>query len=148
MGSARPDPFEQFVIKHGLLITSEAVVAYPRDVLATPADLDRHMVVTLRNPAGNAPPLVSLFVCGADDARPASNRDIMWWLSADSWALERADWELHRWAATYGYPDADPATLRLMRLHAGQAEALVVLLGRLAYEELLTTYERELVQSS
>jgi hypothetical protein len=68
----------------------------------------------------------------------------MWWLSADSWAYERADGDLTRWSAIYGYPPDDAATLRLMRLHERQAHALSMLLGRKAYADLLSVYEAEI----
>jgi hypothetical protein len=144
MGSAGPDPFEEFVERHGLRIATDDVVAYPRDVLASPNELDRHVLVTLMNPSGNAPPVHSLLVVAASDSRTASARDVMWWLAADSWAYEQAGGDLQRWAATYGYPDDDPATLRLMRLHARQAEALGALMGGEVFAELLGIYQAEL----
>jgi hypothetical protein len=110
MGSVRPDPFEQFVARHGLRIITEELAAYPRDILAAPGELDRHVLVTLMGPGTEPGPVHSLFVVGATDTRPASTRDVMWWLSADSWPYERAGSDLHKWAATYGYPADDPAT--------------------------------------
>jgi hypothetical protein len=148
MGSARLDPFEQFVARHGLRIITEELAAYPRDVLAVPSELDRHVLVILASEAGHPNPVRSLFVVGATDSRPASTRDVMWWLSADSWAYERAGNDLHRWAATYGYPADDPATERLMRLHERQALALSALMGAEAYDQLLALYEGELGRKS
>ena len=148
MGSVRPDPFEQFVARHGLRIITEELAAYPRDVLAAPGELDRHVLVTLMGATHDPDSIRSLFVVGASDTRPASIRDVMWWLSADSWAYERSGSDLHRWAATYGYPADDPATLALMRLHERQARALSALVGREAYAALLSLYEAELGQTS
>jgi hypothetical protein len=144
MGSAHPDPFEQFVANHGLRITTEELAAYPRDVLAAPAELDRHVLVTLVSGASDRAPVHSLFVVAPDDTRPASTRDVMWWLSADSWAYERAGHDLDRWAASYGYPADDPTTMWLMQLHARQARALSTLMGSEAYANLLQLYENEL----
>lgn len=144
MSSARIDPFEQFVASNGLRIATEELTAYPRDVLAPPCELDRHVLITLTSEANGPGALRSLFVVGATDARPASARDVMWWLSADSWAIERAGSDPHQWAAIYGYPPDDPASLRLMRLHERQALALSTLIGREAYAALLQLYEVEL----
>ena len=144
MGSVRPDPFEQFVAWHGLRIITEELAAYPRDVLAAPGELDRHVLVTLMGPGTEPGPVYSLFVVSATDTRPASTRDVMWWLSADSWACERAGSDLSQWAATYGYPADDPATAALMRLHERQARALSALMGREVYTALLSLYEAEL----
>ena len=147
MGSARIDPFEQFVASNGLRITTEEIAAFPRDVLAPPDELDRHVLVTLTSAASGPPAVRSVFVVGATDSRPASARDVMWWLSADSWAVERAGNDLHQWAAIYGYPPDDPASLRLMCLHERQARALATLIGREAYTALLQLYEVELRRS-
>jgi hypothetical protein len=145
MGSAHPDPFEQFVASYGLQIITEELAAYPRDVLAAPGELDRHVLVTLASGGSGDQTLVhSLFVVAAADARPASTRDVMWWLSADSWAYERAGHDLDRWAASYGYLADDPATVSLMRLHERQAQALLALMGPEAYAKLLQLYEDEL----
>jgi hypothetical protein len=148
MGSARLDPFEQFVASHGLRVITEELAAYPRDVLAAPSDLDRHVLVTLTSEGGHSAPVRSLFVVSAVDARPASTRDVMWWLAADSWACEQAGNDLPRWAAIYGYPVDDPATVRLMRLHERQALALSALIGAEAYGQLLTLYQGELSRKS
>jgi hypothetical protein len=110
MGSAHSDPFEQFITNHGLQIVTEELASYPRDVLAPPGDLDRYVLVSLASDAAGAVPVRSLFVVAATDTRPASTRDVMWWLSADSWAWERAGHDLGRWAAGYGYSTDDPAT--------------------------------------
>lgn len=144
MGSAHPDPFEQFVASHGLQIITEELAAYPRDVLAAPGELDRHVLVTLASGASGPAPVHSLFVVAAADTRPATTRDVMWWLSADSWAYERAGHDLKRWAASYGYPIDDPVTVSLMHLHAHQARALSTLMGPEAYAKLLQLYEDEL----
>jgi hypothetical protein len=147
MGSARTDPFEEFVQRHGLRIKTDDIVAYPRDVLGSPSDLDRHVLVTLAKSIGDVPPVLSLFVVGATDSRTASARDVMWWLSADSWASEQAGGDLQRWSAIYGYQEDDPSTLRLMRLHARQAADLARLMGREPYAELLGIYEAELAKA-
>jgi hypothetical protein len=148
MGSAHPDPFEQFVASHGLQISTEELAAYPRDVLAAPGELDRHVLVTLASGAGDPAAVHSLFVVAAADTRPATMRDVMWWLSADSWAYERAGHDLHRWAASYGYPADDPATASLMRLHERHARALLALIGPEAYASLLQLYADELGRTS
>jgi hypothetical protein len=148
MASGRPDLFEQFVARHGLRITTEDLAAYPRDVRAAPGELDRHVLVSLTTEGEQTRPVHSLFVIGATDERPASVRDVMWWLSADSWAYERAAGDLRQWAASYEYPQDDPATDRLMRLHGRQAEALTTLMGPSAYAELLSLYEAEIQRPS
>jgi hypothetical protein len=148
MRSAHPDPFEQFVANHGLQISTEELAAYPRDVLAAPCELDRQVLVTLKGSNSDLAGVRSLFVIAATDARPASTRDVMWWLSADSWAYERAGGDVNTWAAMYGYPADDNATLRLLRLHERQAEALSMLIGRQAYGELLNLYEAEIQRTT
>jgi hypothetical protein len=147
MVSGRPDPFAQFVEKYGLDVTSEELPSFPRDVAAAPAELERHILVTVSSARGDAAPVRAIFVAEASDSRQPSPRDVLWWMSADSWALEQAGSDLARWAASYGYPDDDPVTLRLMLAHAKQASALAAMLGQASYRELLSIYQRELSEN-
>ena len=139
----RSDRFADFAARHGLHIEQEELAASPRDVVAPPREIESHTLLTLHGPKADAVPLRTLFVSEATDSRPPSVRDALWWLSSDSWAIERAGRDCRMWAATYGYPDADAATVRLFRLHLRQAENLAALLGEDLYRELLALYERE-----
>lgn len=143
MASDRPDPFVRFATQRGLQMSAVDLPAAPRDVLAPPCDLEWHTLVTLSRTREEAVSINALFVTQASDPRPPSLRDVLWWLSADSWAVEESDRDLGHWSATYRYPDDDPATLRLFRLHVEQAKALSTLLGETAYRALLAIYEAE-----
>lgn len=144
MASDRPDAFVRFAAHCGLRMSAVDLPAAPRDVLAPPRDLEWHILVTLSRASEVEPPIHTLFVTEASDLRPLSLRDVLWWLSADSWAVEQVARDFHRWSATYRYPDDDPATLRLFRLHVEQAKVLAALLGEPGYQELLAIYESEL----
>src|SRR5579884_1892360 len=134
------DPFLAFATKHGLRIVTDDLCIIPRDVLASPAESDRHTLVTLIGRHAAVEPLRVLFVGEGCDVRPPSIRDVLWWLSSDSWALDQADRDCSAWAREYSYPDEDPATLRLFRVHSRNAQQLKHLLGQPAYDELLQLY--------
>jgi len=142
------DPFVRFATQRGLQMSAIDLSAAPRDVLAPPCDLEWHTLVTLSLTREEEISIHALFVTQASDPRPPSMRDVLWWLSADSWAVEQSARDLGDWSATYRYPDGDPATLRLFRLHVEQAKALRTLLGETTYRELLAIYEAELARNS
>ncbi len=139
----RSDRFADFAARHGLHIEREELAASPRDVVAPPHELESHTLVTLHGPKADAAPVRTLFVSEPTDSRAPSVRDALWWLASDSWAVERAERDCRTWAATYRYPDAEPATARLFRLHVGQADNLAGLLGETLYQELHALYESE-----
>ena len=147
MAPDRPDPFFNFAGKYGLHIVTEDLSAMPRDVIAQPADLERHVLVVLSGARADAPALHALYVSEACDPREVSFRDVLWWLSADSWAVEQAARDYARWSDLYGYASENPATLRLFRLHARQAESLQLLVGLEGYQELLGLYQEEVTNS-
>lgn len=144
MTRVRSDQFADFAARHGLRVEREELAAAPRDVVAPPRELDSHTLLTLRSGTADSEPLRMLLVSDASDMRTASIRDALWWLSADSWAIEHSGRDFRQWVTIYGYPDAEPATLRLFRLHLRQAEKLAVLLGASLYRELLAIYQAEI----
>jgi hypothetical protein len=144
MSTDRSDPFVEFAVRCGLRISTIELPAVPRDVLAPPAELQWHTLMTLVGASASAIPIRTLFVTEASDSRPPGMRDLLWWLSSDCWALERADRNYERWAATYRYPTNDSATRRLFRVQIEQALALVGFLGEEAYRQLLALYAAEL----
>ena len=144
MSSDRPDPFVDFATQRGLRISTADLPAVPRDVLAPPSDLQWYTLVTLSGASADSVPIQTLFITEASDPRPASVRDLLWWLSSDCWALEQADREYAGWAATYHYPADDPATQRLFQVHIEQASLLIATLGERAYRELLALYVAEI----
>ena len=147
MAPDRPDPFFSFADKHCLRITTEDLSAVPRDVLAQPADLERHVFVVLSGARADMPALRALHVSEACDPREVSFRDALWWLAADSWAVEQAGRDYGRWSDIYGYASENPATLRLFRLHTRQADDLQRLVGVEGYRELLGLYQEEVAPS-
>lgn len=143
MAPSRPDPFEQFASEHGLKIDTEQVYSAPRDVRATPAALDRHVLVGLAGKRADVPPLRLVFLSSPEDESPPTIRDVLWWLSSDAWAIEHARHDYVTWAAMYEYPDSESATRNLFALHSRQSAGLKTLLGDAGYRDLLTLYERE-----
>lgn len=143
MASGHPDPFVRFATQCGLQLTAVDLLAAPRDVLAPPCELEWHTLVTLSRAREEDASIRAVFVTQASDPRPPSLRDVLWWLSADAWAIEQSTRDLVQWSGTYRYPDDDPATLRLFRLHVEQAKALGALLGETAYRALLAIYEAQ-----
>jgi hypothetical protein len=140
----RSDQFADFAARHGLSVEREELPNAPRDVVAPPRELELHTLLTLRSGRADAEPLRMVFVSDAADPRMPSIRDALWWLSSDSWAIEHSGRNPRQWAATYGYPDAEPTTIRLFRLHLRQADSLTELLGGSVYRELLAIYEAEI----
>ena len=143
MASDSPDPFVRLATRCGLEMSIAELHVVPRDVLAPPGDIGRHTLVTLGRPESVASLLRVLFVTEAEDSRPVSMRDVLWWLCSDSWAVEKADRDFAHWIALYNYPDDDRAAARLFELHVEQATALSALLGEPAYKELLSVYQTE-----
>jgi hypothetical protein len=78
------------------------------------------------------------------DAAPPDARDVLWWLAADAWAVERCGRDPTAWAALHDHPVDDPASRRLFQLHVEQSDALMRVLGRDAYERLLALHRAEL----
>ena len=148
MASDRPDPFARFAARCGLAMSTADLHVVPRDVLAAPSDIGRHTLVTLSGSQSTSEPVRILFLTEEKDVRPISIRDVLWWLSSDSWAVENADRDFAHWIALYNYPDDDRAAARLFELHVKQAGALIALLGEPAYKELLAVYQAEVAGSA
>lgn len=138
------DSFSQFAAENGLRLAAADVVAAPRDVAAPPSELERYTLATVTSGRADRAPVILLFVSEQSAPHPPSMRDVLWWLAADSWAVENAGRAIDVWADTYAYAASDVATLRLFRLHVAQADRLESLLGRDAYRDLLALYRAEL----
>jgi hypothetical protein len=144
MSSSHSDHFDRFAAECGLRITVENISAAPRDVSAPPADLDRYFLVSLSNFRGDLAPLRMVFVDDPTRDGGPTMRDVLWWLSSDSWAAEQSDRQYSRWAEMYQYAPDDLAARRLFDLHVSQAAALSEMLGEAAYSALLELYAAEL----
>jgi hypothetical protein len=144
MLSSVPDQFDRFAAECGLRITVENISGAPRDVSAPPADLDRYFLVSLSSFRGDLPPLRMVFVDEATRDGEPTIRDVLWWLSSDSWAAEQSHRQYSRWAEMYRYAYDDVAARRLFDLHVSQAIALSAMLGETAYNALLGLYAAEL----
>jgi hypothetical protein len=138
------DPFVRLATRCGLEMSTVEVSTIPRDVLAPPADLEWHTLMTLARPGTDCAPIQTICVSDSADRRPPSIRDALWWLASDSWALDHVERDFRRWAATYNYSVDDPATARLFQLHLDRAMALAALLGDAAYSELLAVYTTQI----
>lgn len=141
------DPFEAFAARLGLRVTTEELVAAPRDVLAPPAESERYVLATLSGPHADRESLRMLFVTEPADVDSPTLRDVLWWLSADSWAVEHAGRNYADWACMYRYADDDAAAMRRFKAHVRQATGLADLLGRGDYESLLGLYREQVVSA-
>ena len=144
MGSDQPDAFGQFAAERGLRLSYADLNAAPRDVAAPPDELERYTLVTVTGKRADIRSLQTLFITDQADPRTPSIRDVLWWLSSDSWAIEQAERDMSKWAAVYGYPVDNPATARVFHTHLAQSDGLRELLGADAYHELLSLYQAEL----
>lgn len=147
MADDSSDPFAKFATTYGLRISTEELAAFPRDVLAAPADSDRHVLVTVNSHRADSKQLRILFVTEAGDARGPSVRDVLWWLASDAWAIEHARHNYVDWAAMYRYADDDSAGMQRFKMHVRQARALADLLGEDAYASLLELYRAQVAHS-
>ena len=143
-----PDPFARFVDECGLRLTAECLSVAPRDVLTPIAQAEQHFLVTLSRPDVAADPVRLIFVTPLTSSEPPKIRDVLWWAASDAWMLEEGRREIEAWAAVFGYPPDDAATVRLFQHHTGQADALLNLLGESGYRRLLDLYDRESSPSS
>src|SRR5690606_5687727 len=94
-------------------MTAEPLCVAPRDMLAPLDDLERHYLVSLTRSGAAGPPVRLVFLAPLRTLGGPSIRDVLWWVAGDAWALARADHDLTEWAATYGYPETDEATVWL-----------------------------------
>lgn len=148
MTSAVSDPFERFAAECELRVSVEAISLAPRDVLASPVDADEYFLVTLTGARAEAGSIHLLIVIPPTDKRAAPTaRDALWWLAADAWAIERAEGDMKRWAATYDYPLESAATKRLFERQLRQTATLRVILRGGQYQQLLELYEGEVSAS-
>jgi hypothetical protein len=138
------DPFEHFAKECGLHVTAEPMCVAPRDLLAPPAEADEYFLIAISRTQAQATPVHLLFVITPSDAAIPSIRDALWWLAADSWAVERANRDLTNWASAYGFIANDGATRRMFDRHLRQASTLLELLGVTNYQRLLDMYQREI----
>ena len=146
MVSDQPDPFCEFARSRGLEFSVADINAAPRDVTAAPDELERYRLVALSCRISDRPVHI-VFTTDQLDARPLSMRDVLWWLSSDSWAVEQAGRDLSRWAALYHQSTDSTGARRLFQLHVQQADALRDLLGEADYRVLLSLYQAELATS-
>lgn len=137
------DDFERFADECSLRLTVEPLCVAPRDVLAPLDELEQHFLVSLTRPGAAESPVRLVFLTPARTRGGPSIRDVLWWAAGDAWALDRADQKLTTWAATYGYPEADDATMWLFEQTRRQATALGKLLGHSNMRRLLELYEAE-----
>jgi hypothetical protein len=111
--------------------------------LAPLEDVDQHFLVTLSR-AGAAEPSVRLvFLAPVTAGSEPSLSEVLWWLAGDAWVLRRGNGELGAWAAVYGYPATEEATIWLFEQATRQAAALAALLGDSDVQRLLAIYEAE-----
>ena len=142
MSSTQPDIFERFAAECQLHLRAEPLVAAPRDVLADIEETEQHYLVTLTSRESEVS-VRSIFIKPTIDPSLPDFRDVLWWLASDAWAVRNSGRALERWARTYRYPpDAEP-TARVFERHVAQNDALERLLGRIAYDRLLSLYDAE-----
>lgn len=144
MSPSQPDPFERFARECDLRMTAEPLYSAPRDVLHPPPESDQQFLVTIRGARSDEPSVRLTFAKPLTDREPPSQRDVLWWLAADAWAIRAADGDLRRWAAGYGYPAKDEATAGMFDQHVRQLVSLEALLGKARLERLLTIYSSEI----
>ena len=130
--------------QYSLRLSTEELCAAPRDVLAPPSELERHVLVALSGDTHGAASVRMIFITASIDPRLPTMRDVLWWLASDSWAVEQATYGYQRWAALYKYSEFDTAAPRLFEMHATQAKALATLLDESGYAKLLALYEDQL----
>lgn len=140
MSPTSPDSFQRLAAECGLRMTSEALYSAPRDVLHPPAESDQAFLVTLHRNEGARIPLRLVFFVPLSDQGSPTERDVLWWLAADAWALREANGSPEKWAASYGYLSDDPATERRFEEHSRQVEALRALLGKEAFDQILALH--------
>ena len=143
MGSDQPDAFCEFARSRGLEFSAADINAAPRDVTASADELEWHRLVSLSCRTSDRP-IQLVFTTDQLDTRPLSIRDVLWWLSSDSWAVERARRDLARWAELYHQSTDSIGASRLFQVHVRQADALRDLLGEADYRVLLSLYQAEL----
>lgn len=143
-----PDPLDRFVDECGLRLTAESLSVAPRDVLTPIAQAEQHFLVTLSRPDVVADPVRLVFVTPLTSPEPPRIRDVLWWAASDAWTLEEGRREIRTWAAVFGYPPDDAATVRLFQHQTGQADTLLNLLGESGYRRLLNLYDRDSSPSS
>ena len=138
--SVARDPFEAFAERSGLRMRAESVYSAPRDVLHPPADSDQAFLVTLNRESRPDDSLSFVYFLPMTEEKLPGVRDVLWWLAADGWAIDKAENDLAAWATGYGYAIDDPATARLFSIHRRQQAALRKLLGDGQHAELLGLY--------
>jgi hypothetical protein len=143
MRPSSSDPFERLAATFGLTLAVESLYSAPRDVASPPLEMDQHFLVTLTAP-GNQAAIRGVFTTPLSDPAPPTLRDVLWWLAADGWAVERAGGVFREWAALHGYPAQELASARLFAQHVTQASSLVALIGVECYSRLLAAYADEI----
>lgn len=137
------DPFERLAKQCRLRLQAERLTIAPRDVLAPPAEVEQHYLVTLFREA-SAQQVRIIFARPLSESSPPGMRDVLWWLASDAWAIARASGALKNWSLMYDYPAQDEATRRLFEHHSAQASVLATLLGEVGYRRLLALYEADI----
>jgi hypothetical protein len=141
------DPLERFAVECGLRLTAEPLSVAPRDVL-TPVDtVEQHYLVSLARAGSGTDSVRLIFLTPITTGAGPAMRDVLWWVAGDAWVLEQANGKLDSWAATYGYPPAEPATARLFEQAVRQGAQLSELLGETEMRRLMGIYQAEVVPS-
>lgn len=142
------DDFEQFAERCGLRLTAEPLCVAPRDLLAPVEAVEQHFLVSISRRGGNAPPVRLVFLKPLTNPDSPSLREVLWWVVGDAWVLERADYNLDTWAATYAYPAKAEATTWLFEQARRQSDGLARLLGTENMRALMELYEAQVGPSS
>jgi hypothetical protein len=142
MSASARDVFVGFAEESRLRITTEPLYSAPRDVLQAPQDVELCFLVTLCGTTREERSVRLAYFAPLSNPSPPGPREVLWWLAADSWALEEAKGNIADWAAGYGY-ELDSATEQLFQIHTRQAAALRELLGPENCQRLLALYATE-----
>jgi hypothetical protein len=141
------DNFDRFADECSLRLTAEPLCVAPRDMLAPLDEIEQHFLVSLTRSGTAESPVRLVFLAPLRTLGGPSLRDVLWWVAGDAWALDRTDYELTEWAATYGYPETEDATVWLFEQARRQATALTKLLGDSNMRRLLDLYEADVGHS-
>lgn len=145
MPPALPDALEDFAAQCGLRLDATPIVTAPRDVLTPLADAEQSYLVSVTGRSEGSVELV--YVMPLQPAAKPCMRDVLWWLAADAWTIERSGHSLVEWAATFGIAADGEATERAFAPYREQSRALSRLLGETAYQRLLAIYASEIAQA-
>jgi hypothetical protein len=112
-----------------------------------PATWERLLLVVLSRPAIPNRTLSLIYGLGTltDPVQEPCVEDVLWYLAADSEAVEFAQGSVDRWAQLRHYEGVDQATVDAFQQHTQVVCELILLLGKDPYQELLRIYRRPTV---